>query len=510
MSKKNQKPEAAPAEKVVTKYDLKMQKRQEEKERAAREKRISTITTVVIVAVLVCFALSFPIRSMIAQNKTICTIGDQKIGQVEFDYSYNVSVNNYINTYSAYLSYFGLDPSKDLSTQPYMDNLTWKDYFEESAVESMQRSKALKADAQAAGFTYDVSRDYENFVVQQREAAKNAGVSLSRYVRQSYGDYATMNRIKPFVEEALYVAAYYEELEGKLKPSAEEVEAVYTANPENYDSVDYRILQFAAELPTEPTELADPDAQAPAEGTQYTPSDAEVEKAMADAKVLADAALKTIKTEGELIENIKRSSTNTSIRDWLFDDSRKAGDTSVMEDTTYNRYYCVEFVNRYRNDNATADIRVMACAEEEDALNILSAWKNGAATEESFIELCDGEFYDNAVAKGGLVEGVSSSEDMYEELLAWIFAEGRAAGDCDVITIPDTGSFVVFYSGEGKAEWYNGIQSSLLNDALGEYVDAQMEKCAVVDADGNLNFLKVKAAQEAEEEAGTVSVDVAE
>lgn len=499
MSKKENQKEPASEEKVMTKYDLKMQKRQKEKEKAARDQKIATGVTVIILAALVCFVLSFPIRNMIAMNRTYISVGGENLTQVEFDYGYYTVVNNYISSYSAFLGYFGLDTSKDLSEQTYMGEMTWKDYFEEMAVDSIKRNKALKADGKAAGFEYDTTADYERFVSKQKEAAKAAGKSTGEYIKQAFGPYATLKRIKPFVEEAFYVAAYHEKLSKDRTPSAEEVEAVYAEDPAEYDSVDYRILQFDAVLPTEPTDLADPDAEPAGEDEEYTPSDAEVEKAMADAKAEADAALKKVKTEGNLIENVKGSAANSAIRDWLFDDGRKAGDTAVLKDSYEDRYYCVEFEKRYRDETPTADVRIMIAEDEEKALGIYGTWNSGAATEESFEELCDGEYYDYAVADGGLIKGISRTEDMYEELLNWIFAEGRVKGDCEVVNIPDTASLVVYYVGEGKPEWYNTIESDLMNEAVDEYEDGLTEACEVSDPDGNLNYIRIRAAEEAEE-----------
>lgn len=501
MSKGQNKKENVTEEKIMTKYDLKMQKRQKEKERAAREQKITSGVTVVLLAALVCFALSFPIRSMITLNRTYISVGGEKLNRVEFDYGYYTVVNNYINSYSAYLGYFGLDTSKDLAEQTYMGEMTWKDYFEEMAVDGIKRNKALKADAKAAGFEYDTTADYERFLSRQKEAAKEAGMSTGQYIKQAFGPYATLKRIKPYVEEAFYVTAYHEKLSKDRTPGAEEIEAVYAEDPAEYDSVDYRILQFDAVLPTEPTDLADPDAEPAGENEKYTPSDAEVEKARADAKAEAEAALKKVKTEGSLIENVKRASTNSTIRDWLYDTERKGGDTAVLEDSYSDKYYCVEFVKRYRDETPTADVRVMVAGDEEKALGIYGTWNSKGATEETFEELCNGEFYDYAVADGGLIKGVSRTEDMYEELLNWIFAEGRAKGDCEVVSVPDMASFVVYYIGEGKPDWYNTIESNLTNKAVNEYEEQLTGACEVSDPDGNLNFIRIRAAEKAAEEA---------
>lgn len=501
MSKEQNKKENVTEEKIMTKYDLKMQRRQKEKERAAREQKITSGVTVVLLAAVVCFALSFPIRSMITLNRTYISVGGEKLNRVEFDYGYYTVVNNYINSYSAYLGYFGLDTSKDLAEQTYMGEMTWKDYFEEMAVDGIKRNKALKADAKAAGFEYDTTADYERFLSRQKEAAKAAGMSTGQYIKQAFGPYATLKRIKPFVEEAFYVAAYHEKLTKDRTPGAEEIEAVYAEDPAEYDSVDYRILPFDVVLPTEPTDLADPDAEPVGEGEDYTPSDAEVEKARADAKAEAEAALKKVKTEGNLIENVKRTSTNSAIRDWLYDNGRKDGDTAVLEDSYSDKYYCVEFVKRYRDEAPTADVRVMVAKDEEEALGIYGTWNSKGATEETFEELCNGEFYDYAVADGGLIKGVSRTEDMYEELLNWIFAEGRAKGDCEVVNISDTASFLLYYVGEGKPDWYNTIENDLMNKAVNEYEDELTNACEVSDPNGNLNFIRIRAEEEAAKNA---------
>ena len=509
--------------KIVTKYDRKVQRRKEEKEREEKEKRVNTILSVVILIALAVLVLSFPIRSYISTHSTFIRVGGENITKVEFDYSYYTVVNNYINTYSQYLGYFGLDTSKDLSKQTYSGDLTWEDYFQEMTVESIQRSKALKADAKAAGFTFDDTADYERYVNLQKSGAEAAGLSLSKYVKQSFGPYATMSRIKPYVKEALYVAAYYDQLTKDMTPDADKIEAAYQEDPDSYDSVDYRIRQFDAVLPTEPTELADPVEDtdeadgSDSENTEYTPSEAEIAKAMSDAKLLADEALTDIKTEGELVDNVLRSSANSVLRDWLFDSSRKPGDTEVLEDTYSNRYYTIAFEKRYRNEEVTADVRLLIADDEEDALGILGDWNSNGATEEAFINLCNDKYYSKAVAEDGLVKGMTADEDIYPELLEWIFAEERKPGDCETVSAEGGIHFVVYYVGEGKPLWYNTIENELKSEAVTAYVNEKKDACTIEDAKKNLHYLEVRAAEEAsraaeeaaENEAGEASDDAA-
>jgi len=492
--------EAQDKEKIVTKYDRKVQRRLEEKAKEEREKKFfSTLSTLVLLA-LVCLVLSFPIRTWISLNSSFINVGGEDVTRVEFDYSYNTVLNNYVNNYSSYLSLFGLDPTQDLSKQSYDGSRSWEDYFQEMAVDAMKRSKSLKADGQNTGFTCDTSADYQSFVDQTQDSAKAMGVSVRKYVKQAYGKYATLDRIKPFVEEALYVDAYTKKLREDMTPSAEEVEAKYQEAKDDYDSVDYRILQFDAELPTEPTDLADPvdDTEENAdEDAAYQPSQAEIDKAMKDAKVLADEALTKVKTDGELVENNQKSTTNTVIADWLFDKARKNGDTTVLEDTGSNRYYTVEFVKRYRDDTATANIRALIASDEEQANQMYEDWKAAGATEEAFIKLCTGIYKTSAAGDEGLVKGMSKTEDMYPELIEWMFEDGRKVGDCQVITIEDTSFFVVMYAGEGHPVWYNTIESTTADTALNDYVNALKDACELKDPSKHLKYLEILASEEA-------------
>ena len=200
-------------QKVMTKYDRKVQKRKEEKEKEKKEERISTAIGIVVLVALVCLVASFPIRTYLATHETYVVVNGEAVNKVEFDYQYNLTKNNYITQYGSYLTYFGLDTSKDLSTQMYSDTLTWQDYFEQNAVESLKQNKALMAEAKAAGFTYDTTDEYNTFKETIKTSAAAAGVSDKEYVRSIYGSYATMGRIEEYVKNDMVMNAYYQKLQ---------------------------------------------------------------------------------------------------------------------------------------------------------------------------------------------------------------------------------------------------------------------------------------------------------
>ena len=511
-------------QKVMTKYDRKVQKRKEEKEKEKKEERISTAVGIVFLVALICLVASFPIRTYLATHETYVVINGEKVNKVEFDYAYNTSKNNYITQYGSYLSYFGLDTSKDLSTQMYSDTLTWQDYFEQNAVESLKQNKALMAEAKAAGFTYDTTDEYNTFKETIKTSAASAGVSDKEYVRSIYGSYATMGRIEEYVKNDMVMNAYYQKLQEDNAPSDDEIQSYYEENKATYDSVDYRLTTIEADLPTEPTELADPveetaadttgttDGTTAADTTQdtaYQPSDAEIAKAMEDAKVLADDAEQTVAKDGEAHENEKKSSVNYLISDWLFDDARKAGDTTVITNDNSHCYYVVAFEKRYLDETPSADVRVIIPTEDKNGEEILEEWKNGAATEDSFAELCKKYTQDtSAVENGGLFEQVTKT-GMTEELSNWIFDSSRQAGDTVAITVSDT-TYVLYYIGQDQPEWKINIKNTLVSDTMSQHMQDITADVTVEDPKGKLNYLKVQAEESAAAETETATAETQE
>lgn len=504
-------------QKVMTKYDRKVQKRKEEKEKEKKEERISTAIGIVVLVALVCLVASFPIRTYLATHETYVVVNGEAVNKVEFDYQYNLTKNNYITQYGSYLTYFGLDTSKDLSTQMYSDTLTWQDYFEQNAVESLKQNKALMAEAKAAGFTYDTTDEYNTFKETIKTSAASAGISEKEYVRSIYGSYATMGRIEEYVKNDMVMNAYYQKLQEDNAPSDDEIQSYYEENKATYDSVDYRLTTIEADLPTEPTELADPveetaadttgttDGTAATDSTQdtaYQPSDAEIAKAMEDAKVLADDAEQTVAKDGEAHENEKKSSVSYLISDWLFDDARKAGDTTVITNDNSHCYYAVAFEKRYLDETPSADVRVIIPTEDKTGEEILEEWKSGAATEDSFAELCKKYTQDtSAVENGGLFEQVTKT-GMTEELSNWIFDNSRQAGDTVAITVSDT-TYVLYYIGQDQPEWKINIKNTLVSDTMSQHMQDITADVTVEDPKGKLNYLKVQAEESAAAETAT-------
>ncbi|MFW2551514.1 hypothetical protein, partial [Klebsiella pneumoniae] len=68
-----------------------------------------------------------------------------------------MEVQGFLNSYGAYASYFGLDYTQPLDTQPCpeADNMTWQQYFLDCALTNWHQMQAMAAEAHATGTEMD-------------------------------------------------------------------------------------------------------------------------------------------------------------------------------------------------------------------------------------------------------------------------------------------------------------------------------------------------------------------
>ena len=475
---------------VRTHYDIKMEKRKEAKKREKREQAIWKCAGIVILIAIIAFIASFPIRKYMRMTETVCTIGDRQVSRVEFDYNYNMVKNAYVNNYSYMLSSYGMDVS-DIENQMYDETLTFRQYFQKEAVNRIKQTIALGAEIAKEGYTADVTKQYEEYAQTMRDAAKEADMSLNAYYKESLGEFATEKRIEKLVRETLLVTEYSDYKQNGFEPTDDQINARYTEDADDYDVFDYKMVRIDAELPTEPTELADEGATVAEDGS-YTPSEAEKEAAMAAAKELADEAETTIMEDGELHEAEKASVVNYQIRNWILDASRKEGDTTVVEAEATNSYYVVGFISRYQDQDPTLSLRIISTNEDNGA-QILSEYAAAGSTEEAFISLYNQYAQDQNVPDG-LYEGITGSA-LPGDLSAWSNDASRVAGDTtyyfdEVSSV----TYVVYYVGEGKPSWYYTIKNILMSEEMDNYLAGITEPLTVDDPNGNLEYISVEAA----------------
>lgn len=369
MAMKSKKSKETEQEQPKTRYDRKMEAR---KKQAAKDKLAATVARTVGILVLVAaigtcgyFLTNYIIKDVKATHDPYLKVGEHELSQVEYDYYYNASVNTYLNNYGSILSYMGLDTSLPFEDQEYSEDMTWKDYFEQMAISQLSQEYALYDDALANSYEYDTTEDYEEFLTNIKDTAKNESQSLGSYVKTSFGEHATLHRIKPYVERSSYVSNYYNQLLEDNAPSEEEIEAYYNEHQTEYDQVTYYSFAINESNYTDDSEDTDTDD-----------SDASTEAAYEAAKADAEAMYERVKKgedfealcyeyapesakdsyntgdgENSLTTKTTSTSINSDFVDWLYNDTRKEGDSTLIEDEAIGVFYVLKFVSKEYDEN---------------------------------------------------------------------------------------------------------------------------------------------------------------
>lgn len=349
-------PEAGNEQKVMTKYDRKMEERRIQKEKDKKEEKrmkiIASVVGIVLIAAIVISVARPIIAKQTALHGTYIQIGSHNISELEYDYYYNTQLQN--NSYM--LSYYGLDVNADLSTYMVSDNMSFKDMYDSMAVEQIQQVKAVADEAKKNGFSYDAETEYEAYMDDLKSFVEEQDFDINGYYKETYGPYATVSNIAPFEKEGMLASAYYQELLEKNKPSDEEVKTYYEEHKTNYDKVDYRSYTFTTDLEEDASEEeiaeamekikadAEEMAKSRKEGTDFN------ELCLSYASEESKENYEDPENDYSLAEGRYRSSLTTVMAEWLYDDSRAEGDLEVLEDTNSNRYYVVEFIKRYYDE----------------------------------------------------------------------------------------------------------------------------------------------------------------
>lgn len=341
--------------KIVTKYDKKVQKRKEAEKRAKKQKKIAIFTSVAVLTAIVVFIICAVVTNYNKVHKKYIEVDNTPVSQIEFDFYYAVAKSNMLNTalygtmtYADYFtSYMGYDTSKSDAGQTYASTEnTWYDYFANSAVTTIKEYKALNKAADDAGFTYDTfDEDYKTFTEDVAAQANEAGISIKEAYRQLFGKHATESNLKEYLDTYLKAAAYQEQLDTELAATDEEVAAYYAENKSDYDTVDYRSFNVAAETADDTASMA--AAKKTAEQMAAAVTDEASFAQLCTQYAVTDEDKETYAdTAASLSTKATKASLSTALSDWLFAEGRTAGEVTVVEDTENSQYTVLYFVNR--------------------------------------------------------------------------------------------------------------------------------------------------------------------
>jgi len=502
--------------------------------KAATISFVAVILVFVLIAASVLGVRGINNSGIIDRNTIAAVTGNHELNSIMVNYYFTDHIQNlyqqwksdYGDNLSVYISMMGLDLNAPLNAQQSaMDaDKTWAEYFLDAALNKARTDLALYDKAMAEGF--ELSEDEQsaldsNEQMLQIYAMYGGFQNANQYLRAIYGYGANVDSYNEYAKITTIASAYYTAYSESLTYNEAAIDAYGGEGADkfdNYSSFSYAIYNVnVSDYLTGGTEdedgnvtynddekaAAQKKAEEVANGLKEAGGLDALDAAIAALEINAEKETTVSSTKNDLV---KFTDLPEEFREWMANSERKNGDITVInneskttdadgkETTTVNGYYVLCFMERNDNLRPLANVRHLLVQFEggttdsqgnktysdtekakakEEAEKYLQEWKDGAATEDSFIELVKKNSDDGSKDSGGLFEDIHPESPYVESFLAWSLDSARKPGDTGVI-ISDYGYHVMYYSSddaltyrdhmitedlraEDVEEWYNAI-----------------------------------------------------
>ena len=301
-------------------------------------------------------------EAIAAGDTVVATIGQNTLTNSQLQVYYWMEVQNFLNTYGNYAAYYGMDYTQPLDTQrcSYDENLTWQQFFLQTALTNWNQVQAMNLMAKDAGMTLSAEDQayLDGLDAYLEETAAGFGISVEELMAGNFGPGTDKEDYRYFQDLYLNGLPYYETESAKFVPTQAVLEAYFAEHEEQYAEsgvtkdgkfVDVRhiLVQVKGGTTAEDgsTTYSDEDWKTCEEAAQ----------AILDTWLAGDkteesfAALATEKTEdpgsqatGGLYQQVYEGQMVPEFNDWCFDESRAYSDYGLVK-TTYG-YHVMFFV----------------------------------------------------------------------------------------------------------------------------------------------------------------------
>jgi len=426
-----------------------------------------------------------------------------------------------------YLSLMGLDVTKSLEDQPHPDGEgSWADYFMTIALDRAKADYIIYDMAMAEGYTLsaEANLNLDSTVNYKDLYAMTGGYSdVDDYMVAFYGPGASRESYYEYSKVSAIASAYYNDYSDTLTYTDADIRAYEKGKVQDYNSFTYAsyYLGYGMYLPegtTDPSDemiadavaLAKVDADTLAAATTIEELDAAIAALSVNAGSTSAASTK--------YPNYLYPSVNSVIRSWVADPARQENDLAVIpnevtstddagnETTSLNGYYVVIFQSADDNTAPMNNVRHLLikyeggtkdeagntvysdaekAAAKATAEGHLDTWKNGEATEESFMELAAKYSQDSSSQNGGMIADIHPGSPLVPSFLNWSIDPTRAVGDTAVIE-SEYGYHVMYYSGKAELSYRDQlITNELRENDLDAWYNSIMDGATITE--GNLS-----------------------
>ena len=290
-------------------------------------------------------------------DQIIATCADYSINNHDAQIYYAMQFYSFMQNYADIAPYFGLDSTQPLYEQvSTVDDLSWEQYFLMSALDDFHQYAALAAKAAAEGFTMPEQFSKQLSEVRdglQERYAEFGYDSADAYIQANFGLPVRYEDYVKYLELYFTAMAYKNSLYDTLTVSDKELNDYYDTHPDSFEGIEQDqcgvnvrhilIMPDAAEDASE-AEKSAANAAAKAKAEELLAAFRENPSESAFAELASQNTQDPgSKDNGGLYENVMPGRMFESFDDWCFDESRKPGDTGIVE-TSYG-YHVMYFVS---------------------------------------------------------------------------------------------------------------------------------------------------------------------
>ena len=484
---------------------------------------VLSIVCVLLVALVVTF-FGLLGTGFYEKHATAVTVGSSKVSPAIFNYFYYSARQNVNSQFGELIDYV-IDSSKPLDEQYYnkAENITWADYFRDETLKTLQETYAVYNDAVANGFVLDEtaqsSIDAEISTL-DLYASYGGYSSAASFLTSVYGKGCNQENYREFLEVARTAEAYRTERSEQLQYSDEEVQSYYEGNRTALDTVSFR--SFLCKVESDETDdegnaIVDMDASKKMAEEMEAGVRGDEQRFIELSYENASDAMKSYYEDDDFTLTSDRTYDVTieSLRDWLFDDARQPGDTTVLP-SEGNGYYVAYFVDdSSKFDVNMIDVRHILIAPEADedaetddngdpvlteenwdaakaeAEGLYKQWQSGDKTEDSFADLATEHSSDTAsAANGGLMEDVYPGQTV-GPFNDWCFDAVRKTGDTGIVRTEYGYHILYFVSADGENYQHHRIVDAMRTDDMSQWVDGLVAAQEVHVSKFGMRFTKL-------------------
>ena len=447
--------------------------------KAKRNTVIAVVCTVLVVALLgslVAYS-SLVTSGYFLRNTVVATTENYAVDNAVFSYFFHKYYQEFNNTYGYYFPINANVSLKGQACSLYNDGSTWFDFFAANAKSNLANTLAFCEEAKARGIalTEEDYEDIDNAIASIKVAAKQAGVTVSYYTHAMFGSGVNQKDLRRALELSVLAAKCNQAIIESYNYTEADFNKYIEENPDALVYAEYAAFDMntsdTLEDDVKTAEMLQSYLDRFAQVTTKEEFEAVAFDYLRNVTYLDDEKV----TDDAIREEVSALSTkSTYVKDdataeWAFADDRKAGDvfTEISEDkTTYSAYMLLATpsLDEYNTVNIRHILLSSATYGSDEAAKakaeeLLAGFTGGA---DAFAALANEYSEDTGSnTNGGLYENVGKGE-MTEAFDAWIYADGRKAGDTGIVKT-EHGYHVMFFDGEGEIAWHVQADNALKN-----------------------------------------------